>query len=365
VVGDPIGRTGLVWTHHTDASNLRLLRSERLDRRVNDRAEDVQRLDSQHEVSRPFNLGAVRVDPHVDGEATAYSDKADESEADLRVATGFGARASTDFFRGYEAHNELLSVERLRHVLTPKIGYLNRWFVSEDPTEYVQHDDVDALDETHLLEFGVRNRLQTKRGAPGGQTTVDFLVIEITDNVWLGDNGANRDRRDFLDADLTWVASRDLTLNSIDNRYTTEDSRLTALMGQVVYSHYRPLVFSYTHQYLNEINDRPRSVSTVQTTYSPRFSRWEYDFRTSYDFEGRRDAATVNDKRDPKQLGMEMRFLRHVHRWIMAFDVGFHQGRDDETTVSFSLMPEGLTRGAGAWRRPAATGVAPPPATLP
>ena len=342
VIGEPLTQYGLVHTHHTDFSNLKLLQDERDGASINDDAKDVQRLDAQHELSRPFRLAFVQVDPFVDAEATGWSEKADNNDESTRFATGYGTRASTNFYRTYEAHNDLLSVNRMRHVITPRVAYRNLWYVSQRPEKYVQHDEVDARDETHLVQTGLRNRWQTKRGNPMNPYRADFLTLDITHNAYVGDKGANADKDDFVETDFTWLMSDELTFKSIGNEYVIRDDRWAVADAQVYYSHFQPLALGYHHEYYDDVGSRPRSISTVSTTYSPMFSRWTYYLGFSYDFNGERNAANADDERSPKQLGMEMRFIRKIHQWVLTVNLDFHKNRDDDTSVSVSLLPEGL-----------------------
>ncbi|HRU07364.1 MAG TPA: LPS assembly protein LptD, partial [Candidatus Brocadiia bacterium] len=214
-VAQPIGGSGLVWTHDTDFSNLRLLYSEQDDPNINDNAKDVLRFNSAHELALPFTAGPAVLSPFVEGQATAWNKEADSDTSSFRGAAGFGARASTTLYRTYEVQSKLFDVDRVRHILTPKAEYHNLPYVSEDPDKYIQNDEVDALDKTQKLSVGLRSRWQTKRGEPNKQETVDFVTFEITQNSYIGDEGANAGKNDYTQVDLIWLISDRLTFMSL------------------------------------------------------------------------------------------------------------------------------------------------------
>src|SRR5439155_19025715 len=85
-----------------------------------------------------------------------------------RFVAGGGAVATTDIWRDFGF---------VRHIATPSIGYSNVFWVSEDPEALVQLDEVEAVRASEFVPFGLRNRFQLPRGAPGGSVdAVDWNI---------------------------------------------------------------------------------------------------------------------------------------------------------------------------------------------
>ena len=173
VIGEPIGNSPLLWTTHTGLAELRT----RYDQATGlPTPEWVDRLDTAHEVSYPLQLGCIRAEPFVWGDLTGYSRGANDENASLRAATAYGVRASANFYRTFETQSSLFEVDRLRHIVTPTVEYGNLYYVSRDPSHYIQNDEIDALDESHFVTFGLLNRLQTYRETDTGRKLVELLT---------------------------------------------------------------------------------------------------------------------------------------------------------------------------------------------
>ena len=69
----------------------------------------------------------------------------------------------------------MLKINRLRHIFVPELRYAYSPVVTEDPTQLYQYDAIDALGSSQVAVVGIKNTLQTKRGEPGFEKTVDFV----------------------------------------------------------------------------------------------------------------------------------------------------------------------------------------------
>ena len=147
VIGAPIFDTPLLWTTHTDLSELRMRYDKASGLPNPDR---VDRLDSANEVSYPLQLGFIRAEPFLWGDLTGYNEQGERRIPSLRAATAYGVRAAANFYRTYETQSSLFEVDRLRHILTPTVEYVNLFYVNRDPSHYIQNDEIDALDEAAL-----------------------------------------------------------------------------------------------------------------------------------------------------------------------------------------------------------------------
>jgi hypothetical protein len=190
---------------------------------------DTGRIDLLQELSLPFSLGPVRLAPYGTIDLTGYTDDLTGNSAG-RVWGGGGTRASLPFSRLYEgAASDLFNVRGLYHkavlganylyarssIPYTQLPYLDRlnddatdqaWrnitpmqpefvsgpngFLLQDapdplspfnPQRYairrLVQSRVDTLDDINVLQMDLRQRLQTKRGYPGLEHTVDLVSL--------------------------------------------------------------------------------------------------------------------------------------------------------------------------------------------
>ncbi len=100
----------------------------------------------------------------------------------FRVVGELGAEASMKFYRTWQnVRSPFLNLDGLRHVAEP---YVNYTFIT-NPTvadKYLYYfDEIDRIDETNFIRFGIRNRLQTRRGSATAPTICNWFTM---DNYW-------------------------------------------------------------------------------------------------------------------------------------------------------------------------------------
>ncbi|MDY3554458.1 LPS assembly protein LptD [Gemmata sp. JC717] len=203
-----------------------------------DRRVDTGRFDLSQEVSVPLALGPVKLDPYALLDLTEYTSDLTGNETG-RVYGGGGARASVPFSRLYgDVSSELLNLRGLYHKAVfgfnyryarsnepynrfPQLDRLNDDAVDQsyrnlrpfqttflpgpnglrlqtspvfDPQSYairrLVDNRVDTRDDINVLQMDLRQRLQTKRGYPGMEHTVDFLTLDVSASYF---PDANRD----------------------------------------------------------------------------------------------------------------------------------------------------------------------------
>lgn len=102
-------------------------------------------------------------EPPVIGFTNEVTTVESEEGADLRNIYEFGLETSFKAFK--VIHEEPIYLgEGLRHVVEPYARYSIVPRPNLEPSDLPQFDAVDALDKEHQIRFGVRNKLQTKRG---------------------------------------------------------------------------------------------------------------------------------------------------------------------------------------------------------
>ena len=229
VVGQSFWDT-LVYSTRANAAYAQARASERYPGPMltTDRNLDTGRFDLRQELALPFELGPVKLAPYGTLDLTYYTrDLTGREEG--RVIGGGGVRGSVPFSRLYEdVGSELFNVRGLYHKAVvganyyyarsttpytqlPMLDRLNDDAVDQgyrnmrpyqpdllpgpagqalayspifDPQKYairrLVENRIDTLDSINVLQGNLRQRLQTKRGYPGQEHTVDWLLLDLS-----------------------------------------------------------------------------------------------------------------------------------------------------------------------------------------
>jgi hypothetical protein len=326
----------------------------------------TDRLDSAHEVSYPMQLGCIRAEPFLWGDLTGYNEEVNNESASLRVASAYGARASANFYRTFETQNSLFEVDRLRHILTPTVEYGNIYYVSRDASHYIQNDEIDALNKSHFVTFGLLNRLQTYRETDTGRKLVELFRADLKYHLRLSgntipgvredtlsaDQGISPRTGDFIEAGARWIVNENIELASTDDEYNTDKNRLESLNGEVTLNYWRPVKVTYIHKYYLDPTDTAgpwHSVSIVTFAYQPRYSRWSVDVSATYDFTAEKQPG---QPRNPRSLGSAVYLTRNMEGWDFSVGAEFNQGTGNATILLFRVTPPGATPAFRSTRSP-------------
>ncbi|MBE6380526.1 MAG: LPS-assembly protein LptD [Lentisphaerae bacterium] len=106
----------------------------------------------------------------------------DDGASKLRVVAEFGVEANTKIYRTWQnVRSSFLGLDGLRHICEP---YINYTFITDpnvDREKLLYFDDIDRLRELNFIRFGLRNRLQTRRGSFRDATIHEWFSME---NYW-------------------------------------------------------------------------------------------------------------------------------------------------------------------------------------
>ncbi|MGE0529014.1 MAG: hypothetical protein AB7P49_18295, partial [Bdellovibrionales bacterium] len=213
---------------------------------------DTGRLDLMQDISLPLPLGPTKITPYGVVDLTYYSQDIDGNGTGRFYGAG-GLRATMPLSRLYQkAYSDLFNVDGIYHKIVFSANYYNAYTnVSHlqlpqldrlnddasdqairdiriwqptynpsnalaltnsplyDPQVYAIRqlvlDRVDSLDNIEVVQLGVRQRWQTKRGFPGRQHIVDWMTLNLTGSLF------PRSDRDnfgttlaFLEYDWVW-----------------------------------------------------------------------------------------------------------------------------------------------------------------
>jgi len=337
-VGSNIFNTPLLWTTDTDLSRLQLRYDKSLG--IED-PHPVGRLDSANEVSYPVQLGFIRADPFLWGDLTGYTIGANDDPSSLRAATAYGVRTAANFYRTFDIHSDFLGIDRLRHILTPTVEYLDRWYVSRDPSHYIQNDEIDALDQANVVTPGLRSRLQTYRETDSGRKLVEFFLTDVKYHWFFQNQDTYPNIGDYFEATTCWAVNNDVELMSVDDRWNSQYGRVDAANGELELNYWRPFRLSFIYKYYVDPTDTAgtrHSIAMFQVAYQRDHSRWRVEFNTAYDFLAEREPG---ETRSPNALGTAVFLTRNMEGWDFSIGVEFNEGLANEMTFMFRIAPPG------------------------
>jgi hypothetical protein len=308
------------YTAHADAAYARLRVTEEPPPPVSvtDRNVDTGRLDLWQELSLPFSLGPVRLVPYGVLDLTHYTNDLYDDDASRAYGAG-GLRGSMPLSRLYpEIQSELLNLNGIYHKIVFRGNYyvahsnvalqtlpqldrlnddttdqalrdINPWqplinprfgrFLATsplyDPQLYALRrlvdNRVDTLDTIQVLQLGVRQRWQTKRGYPGQQHVIDWMTLDLSASYFPNPSRDNFGQSwAFLEYDWTWHVGDRLTLLSnawyepIDN-----GPRLITIGAEINRPNNTSLYLGYRH--IDPIQSRTLTVA-LSYQFSPKYS---------------------------------------------------------------------------------------------
>ncbi len=210
------------------------------------------RFDLMQELSLPFYAGPVRVVPYAVVDLTEYTEDLTGNERG-RFYGGGGVRASMPLTRLYpDVQNDLLNLNGINHKIVLSANYYNAHSdtpftrlpqldrLNDDATDQAIRDirplepifnpahglalatsplydpqlfairrlvdnRIDTLDTIEVIQADIRQRLQTKRGYPGQQHTVDWMTLDLSASFFPHSERDNFGQSAaFLEYDWTW-----------------------------------------------------------------------------------------------------------------------------------------------------------------
>jgi len=137
----------------------------------------VARFDTLNRFSIPLKVIFVQLNPFAESRQTAYDKGANGKALPVRTIFSYGADASTKFYRIFDVKTNLfkLNIDKLRHIITPSIGYTYSHTPTIPAVNLKQIDEVDSLTSSNAATLELSNKLQTKRDG-NSVDIADFLV---------------------------------------------------------------------------------------------------------------------------------------------------------------------------------------------
>ncbi|MBL7158611.1 MAG: LPS-assembly protein LptD [Candidatus Omnitrophica bacterium] len=125
----------------------------------------------------------LSVTPYIAARLTYYSQNRWKVRNQLRNIFEGGVDFSTKIYRTFNVNTNFLQLDinRLRHIITPKIGFFHRPSPSISPSNLSQFDGIDTYEKDNRFIFQIENKLQTKREESAGvEKTIDLanFIVE-------------------------------------------------------------------------------------------------------------------------------------------------------------------------------------------
>jgi hypothetical protein len=199
--------------------------------------ENVARLDSTNRVLLPIKVSFLQLAPYAGSRETIYDKGADGESFPIRTIFFTGVDLSTKFYRLFDINTNFLGMEidGLRHVITPMIQYNYSHEPTILPYDLKQIDDIDSLEESNAIRFGLSNKLQTKRN---GQS-VDLLDLFVSSAYEFKpryeDGEKSGSRLDDIFVKLKLLPFSWMRIES-DAIYSAENSNLTEANYDIIFS---------------------------------------------------------------------------------------------------------------------------------
>lgn len=326
---------------------------------------------TRQEIDLPFSLGPFRVVPYGLGELASWDEDRDGTQLE-RAYGQAGVRASLPFWSvDPGTQSTLLNLNGLAHKVTLDAEFFvadstqdfNRLPLydplDDDATEHFRRrflPDVyggvlppqfderyfalrsglqnwvtspapEIADDLMVAKAGIRQRWQTKRGFPGQERIVDWIVLDMEGSFFPQSERDNfGETAGLLNYDLRWHVGDRLTLLSDGFADLFDDGLRTVSVGGVIS---RPLRGSL---YLGfRTIEGPIDSDRVTTTVNYRMSeKWILNAGASYDF-----SETGN-------LGETLSFTRIGESMLVRLGVNFDHSRDN-VGLAFAIEPRFLS----------------------
>ena len=298
--------------------------------------------DLRQEINYPLALGQFRVLPYVFGRYTGYTDSPDGHNVD-RAFVGAGVRVNTQFWKvDNNARSELFDINRTRHIIEPELHAFTSATNVDSNELWIYDEHVDNIHDVSAVQVALRQRWQTKRGAPGRRRSVDFLKVNVEANFFtnqpdeaelepVGFRGLLYPSlpeasipRNSINGDVQWRVS-DTTIIVGDVAYNMDEEQLaTASVGLIARRDTRVAYFAG----IRYIEDLDSSIGTLAFSYELT-RKYSIGFRQSYDFG------------DSDNVYSSVSFQRKFDRFLMMLSA-YNNSTDDSKGISFGLFPEGF-----------------------
>lgn len=292
--------------------------------------EDVTRFDMTNKVSLPSKVSFVQITPFAAGRQTLYDKSGYGSDLPIRTVFYTGADLSSRFYRLFDVNSDFLGLDinRLRHVVTPTVGYAYNHQPTIPAYDLKQIDGIDAISAGNLINLGLSNKLQTKRGG----VSVDIVDARVSTVYILNPKGGGGSNlSDFLyQATLlpySWMRfDADATFRHSGNRDESGYRKFSTVNYDASFSLGGGRSIGIGQRYLRG------GSNSITSHYDWRLTpKWTFGFYNRYEI-GRDPLIDKGFKEE------EFRVSRDLHCWIADFTLNIKQRTIEKGGLSFFVV---------------------------
>lgn len=328
----PIADTGFYVKSVNTASNLTYKTA-----RPSDSQYRTQRVDSDNELSRPFKLSIFEMRPYVGTEQTYYSRGLTRPYDDtIRSIFRTGMDVTTKFYKAWDTQYDRygIKINKLRHIVTPTVGYIYQHWPSLTSENLFQYDTIDNRTKLHRFDYGINSTFQTKRDGK----SVDLLRTLLTTGYRLHDDPAGGDH----------VADYSLTNEFIPNDY---------------FSLYQDATYDAERHHLQSLNFDiyVRDKKKWEFAVGRRYALEEDDLLTtqlSYKFNPKWRTVIYDRWNIDRGIWQEQSYalVRDLHSWEVEFAFNDKKGYTDSSSevwlvFRIKAFPEFAVSGSSTYQR--------------
>ena len=343
---------------------------------------DIFRADSRHELDMPLQIGDLKVSPYVTGRVTAWDDaftsttqnntsNFNEKDGDTARLWGqTGVRSSMQFWRVYQdVESTFWDVHELRHVIEPQFNaFASGSNISRNDLQPFDRD-VEGISRASGTSLALDQKWQTKRGGPGHWRNVDWITLNVQWNQFWDEERAGSlyyptiPSRGFYDPsrpdlslvqdslamDGSWRIGERVRLLSEAN-YDTTNNRLYQASAGVAVDQTSSLsyffgtryveipAFSYLRNQNGAAANPPVDPFATIPGYTTNQATLAIDYQLTRKYEF--VASESYDFSLSENILSSFTIVRKLPRMYAALTVTYDANNDD-TTVSFTMSPEG------------------------
>jgi len=271
--------------------------------------------DSYNQLSYMTKVGFLSVTPYAGTKQTFLDREIDNSNSIISGSAYTGVDISTKFYKVFEAHGSPLGIElnRMRHVLTPTLGYLHVSKPTKDSSRMLS----DGVSRSSVISLGIENKLQTKQGEDKEQV-VDLAMLLInttydfdhTPGTQLGDFTGKLELRPY-----SWLTATSDAVVDPHARY--HHQWLKQINNNIDFNIDNKFTFGMGHSYQAGANN---IIAQARLDAIP---GWRLSVYQDFDF-----LVTRNGEKKSNDLKeQEYVLTKDLHCWEM--DIRYNVSRDD------------------------------------
>jgi hypothetical protein len=310
--------------------------------------EDTVRFDTFNKISRVSKIGFLHITPFVGGRQTYYTKDVFGERDWWRGLFTTGVDIETKFFRIFNINTDKwgLNINKLRHVITPKVGYEYIRTPTIVPEKLVQFDGIDSIDRKNTISFSLENKLQTKRETNFEgelvQETVDLARLLIsTDYDYRLPSGSKFSdiNFDFEFTPFNWLTLEfDTSYDHLEDRFQTFNLDIYADQGDKWRGGFG---YRYAH------NNHSETIVEVSFKPSP---LWRIGIYERFMFKGFPNGRKkIYDLRE-----QEYRLMHNLHCWTseIIYNVSRGEGESIYFVLRLNAFPDVPLEFGKSYHRP-------------